>query len=185
MVCTKCGALIPDDAFACPSCARPMRVRELLESPPALAAAGKCRGVEGWLAFLVFYLVFLLPLGSGMGLVRDLRPQLAGGLVHKGASLSDLVYWVVSLFVTGLGIYAGIALWRVFPTAVLATKRFLIVLLITGVVVSTVRYHTLEGRIWGMADALTFFSVWYAYLNLSKRVANTYPRHAGSATLPT
>lgn len=69
--------------------------------------------------------------------------------------------------------------------AVAVTKRFLIVFLIVGVVISIVRYQTLEDRIWGMADALVFFLVWYAYLNRSRRVANTYPRHAGSATLPT
>ena len=185
MVCMNCGALIPDNAFACPSCGRPMRVRELLESPPALAAVAEYRGVEGWLAFLVFYLLFLLPLGTGVGLVRGLRPLLAGGLAQEGASRPSLLYWLAALLVAGMGIYAGIALWKVFSNAVAATKRFLIAFLIAGVVISIVRYHTFEDRMWGMVDASVFFSVWYAYLSRSRRVANTYPRHTGSATLPT
>jgi hypothetical protein len=185
MVCTNCGALIPDNSFACPSCTRPMRVKDLLESPPMLAAAGKYRGVEGWLAFLVFYLLFLLPLGTVIALVRALRPLFAGAAVSNGASLASPLYWVLVLLVAGMGIYAGIALWKIFPNAVAATKLFLIAFLIIGVVISIVQYHTLEDRVWGMADALVFFMVWYAYLKRSRRVANTYPHHASSNTLHT
>ena|SRR5277367_398837 len=177
MVCTNCGALIPDRAFACPQCARPMRAREVLESPPVLPESVRYEGVEGWLAFLVFYLLFLVPLGTGIGLAEELRLLLAGGLAQKDASFPNLIYWVVALFVACMGIYAGIALWKLFPNAVAATKRFLIAFLIASVVISIVRYHTLEDRVWRIADALVFFLVWYAYLNRSKRVANTYPRH--------
>ncbi len=116
MVCTNCGALIPEHAPACPSCARPMRVREVLESPPNLTAAhnDQYQGVGGWLGLLVFYLLVFLPLGTGMQLVRGVRPILAGESVQQAASLPNLTYWIVALLVTVIGIYAGIALWRVF-----------------------------------------------------------------------
>ena len=185
MVCTKCGALILDNTFACPSCKRSMGVKELLESPPALAAAGRYRGVEGWLAFLVFYLLFLLPLGTGVGLVHGLRTQLATGTVQNAALAANLFSWVVALMVSGMGIYAGISLLKIFPNAVAATKRFLIAFLVAGVLISIAQYHTLVDRLWGTADALAFFLIWYAYLMRSKRVANTYPRRTGSFTLPT
>jgi hypothetical protein len=185
MVCTNCGALIPDNAFECASCGRPMRVRDLLISPPALAARDECRGVEGWLAFLVFYLLFLLPLGTGIRLFLGLRSQPGGGLLRGHSSLPNLGNLVVALIVAGMGIYAGIALWKAFPNAVAATKRFLIAFLMGGLLISIVRYHTLADRIWGVADALAFFLVWYAYLKLSRRVANTYPRQSGPATLAT
>ena len=45
MVCTNCGAQIPEHAFACPKCARVMRVREVLESPPALGTVVRYEGL--------------------------------------------------------------------------------------------------------------------------------------------
>ena len=182
MVCTNCGAQILGHAFACPECGRPMRVREVLESPPALVPAVKYTGVEGWLAFLVFYLLFLLPLGSGIGLVQKLRPLLTDASTRNGRLLPTLIFSVASILAAGMGIYAGIALWKIYPNAVAVTKRFLVAFLIAGVAISTVQYHTLGDRIWGIADALAFCLVWYAYLNRSKRVANTYPHSAVSPT---
>ena len=182
MVCTSCGAQIPEHAFACPECTRPTRVREVLESPPALVPAVKYTGVEGWLAFLVFYLLFLLPLGSGIGLVQKLRSLLTDASTQNGSLLPTLIFSVASILAAGTGIYAGIALWKIYPNAVAATKRFLVAFLISGIVISTVQYHTLEDRIWGIADALAFCLVWYAYLNRSRRIANTYPHSAVSPT---
>ena len=182
MVCTNCGAQILDHAFACPQCGRPMRVREVLESPPALAPAVGYTGVEGWLAFLVFYLLFLLPLGTSIGLVQKLRPLLTGASMQNGGLLSALIFSAASILAAGMGIYAGTALWKIYPNAVAATKRFLVAFLIAGVLISTVQYHSLEDRIWGIADALAFCLVWYAYLNRSRRIANTYPHSAVSPT---
>ena len=186
MVCTNCGALIPEHAPTCPSCARPLRVREVLESPPNLTAAhnDQYRGVGGWLGLLVFYLLVFLPLGTGMQLVRGVRPILAGESGQQAASLPNLTYWIVALLVTLIGIYAGIALWRVFPNAVVATKFFLVVFLVAGVALAVYQNQILKDRLWGMVDSLTFFLVWYVYLIRSKRVANTYPRHRATKTLP-
>lgn len=185
MVCTSCGAMIPDSAFACASCGRPMRVRDVLVSPPAAAARDECRGVKGWLAFLVFYLLFLLPLVTGIRLFLGLRSLPGEGLLEGHSSLLNLVYVVVALIVAGMGIYAGIALWKAYPNAVAATKRFLIAFLMGGLLISIVRYHTLADRVWGVAGAFAFFLIWYAYLKQSRRVANTYPRQSGPATLAT
>jgi Protein of unknown function (DUF2569) len=182
MVCTSCGAQILEHAFACPECARPLRVREVLESPPALAPTVRYKGVAGWLAFLVFYLLFLLPLGSGIGLVNKLRPLLTDASTRNGRLLPTLIFSVASFLAAGMGLYAGIALWKIYPNAVAVTKRFLVAFLLSGVATSAVQYHTLADRIWGIADALAFCLVWYAYLDRSKRVANTYPHSAVSPT---
>ena len=182
MVCTNCGAQIPEHAMACPQCARPMRVTEVLESPPALAPAARYTGVEGWLALLVIYLLFLLPLGTIIGVVRRLHALPTEGILQNGALLPALIYSVAAVWAAGMGIYAGTALWKSYPDAVAATKRFLAAFLISGVVISILHYHTLMDRIWGIADALAFCLIWYAYLNRSKRVANTYPHSATSPT---
>jgi hypothetical protein len=61
------------------------------------------------------------------------------------------------------------------------TKLFLMVLAIAGVSASMIQYRAAADRVWGMIDAVIFPAIWFAYLTLSRRVANTYPQDAGRA----
>jgi len=176
MVCTNCGALIPTDSFQCAECGKRKTPTEVLEEPPGPPTAPPLEGVGGWLLILIAYLVFLLPLRTLLGFFR-VQGDLAGGQsMQKGFVLHTLIPWIAILCVAGMGLYAGIALWKVLPGAVRATKRFLFALLLFETISALVSHRAMSDRAWGLADDLLFFFVWYSYLVLSKRVANTYPR---------
>jgi hypothetical protein len=182
MVCTNCGALIPDHAFKCPSCGRPMRVGEVLASPPALAEHIRYMGVEGWLALLVVYVFASIPLVIAIRIFFAVY-AFAAGRPHEGNFLSPGLWWIVDLILAVLGVYAGVALLNRSVNAVFVTKLFLTVLAIAGAGASMAQFHTPADRLWGVAEALIFPAIWFAYLTLSRRVANTYGRDAGYAPL--
>jgi hypothetical protein len=180
MVCTNCGAQIPDHAFSCPSCGRPMRVREVLASPPALNERIQYKGVQGWLALLVVYVFALIPFGIAVRIFFGVY-SLAAGRAREGNFLSPGLWWIVDLILAALGVYAGFALVNRSANAVFVTKLFLMVLAIEGVGASMIQYRATADRAWGMIDALIFPAIWFAYLMLSRRVAHTYPIDAGHA----
>jgi len=176
MVCTNCGALIPTDSFQCVECGKRKTPTEVLEEPPGPPTAPPLEGVGGWLLILIAYLVFLLPLAAVLGLSRDLRPLFGGQSLSKSSLFHTVIPWIVLWGVVGMGLYAGIALWKILPGAVRATKVFLFALLLFETISALVSHRAMSDRAWGLADNLLFFFIWYSYLVLSKRVANTYPR---------
>jgi len=74
----------------------------------------------------------------------------------------------------GFGLYAGILLWKERPRAVAVAKRFLLAWLLLGTISALFPGASVADRAWGLANALFWFAIWYSYLVLSKRVANTY-----------
>lgn len=182
MVCTDCGAPIPSESSRCLECGKRRTPAEVLAEPPP-PKAPPLEGVGGWLLLLIAYLVFFLPLGALLGFFR-MEGALAGGQsLQKGFLLHTVIPWIAILCVVGMGLYAGIALWRVLPGAVAATKRFLLASLLVDTISALVRHRNVWDRAWGLADALLFFFAWYSYLLLSRRVENTYPR-AGDPIRP-
>lgn len=174
MVCTTCGALIPEHSFKCPGCGRAMNVSEVLESPPALERDDHYEGVGGWLGVLVFYLLVLLPLGLALGVARA-SGFLSGSWYSTQVPLgARIVYWVAAGLSAVLGIYAGLALWKILPNAVRATKFYLFVSLLATVIISLIAYQDPRDQVEEILWAAMWFLIWYAYLVRSKRVENTY-----------
>lgn len=158
-----------------------MRAREILESPPALNEKIRYAGISGWLALLVFYLLLLQPTGTIIAVIAGYRFQLAAESAREGTLLSNIVSWLVALLLAGMGIYAGVALLKKSPGAVVLTKRFFIACFVGGVVISAIRYGS-SGDLAAL-NVPILPVIWYVYLVLSRRVANTFPRSAGSGIL--
>jgi Protein of unknown function (DUF2569) len=180
VVCIHCGASRPDDLPYCPNCHRALNAREVyLDIDP-------CIGVHGWLAFLVFILVVLSPLSAVLALFRWASSgHIPAGWTESGGTIPAPVNFIVLLFLTAFGLYAGSELKKITPTAVRTAKRYF---LAVGGYWSCVLFAALGARamhvatgdeMWrGVGDfisGLLYVAIWYLYLVRSKRVAKTYP----------
>jgi len=92
-----------------------------------------------------------------------------------------IIHAVCYFGVSGFGVYAGIALWRIRPGAVRLAKRFLLTFLVFGMVSYALRVAG------GQADSLEglrnvgwWCGLWYFYLARSERVAATYSLDSAS-----
>ncbi|HUA01855.1 MAG TPA: zinc ribbon domain-containing protein [Candidatus Aquilonibacter sp.] len=173
MVCTHCGSAIPVEDFQCPQCGKRRTIMEVLAEPPE-GPPPPLRGVGGRLALLVAYLVFLVPLSAALFLTRHAYGLFIEHSTKLNTSPSVLFTWIGGLALVTFGLYAGILLWKERPRAVAVTKRFLLAWLSFGTLSALLPHAPVADRAWGLADALLWFFVWYSYLVLSKRVANTY-----------
>jgi hypothetical protein len=160
-------------------------VRDTLKTEVFLEAKNRRQGIGGWLAFLVFYLLFLLPIGATLLIIRTLKFPSAAAQLMKIGLASNLVYRIAVLAITALGIYAGVALVGRFPGAVAATKRFLIIYMIAGIAVAILADQGWQMLLADAVSAVIFPAIWYAYLNRSRRIASTYLGHPPSSTVPT
>lgn len=173
MVCTHCGAPIPAENLVCPECGtRRTRDQVLAEPPPPVAR--EPAGVGGWLFVLVACLVFLVPLGAALALTRGAAELFVAHSIKINTSPAVLLMWIGGLALAAFGFYAGMLLWKKRPRAVAVTKSFLLSWLLFGVVSALLQHRSLANYSWEVAE-LFWFCVWYSYLVLSKRVANTYP----------
>lgn len=156
------------------------------DSPPAPIVY---KGVRGWLWLFCFILTVVNPIAVLVSVHRGLRslgPQLE--------QMADLTPWaflvalapigihlILSLGLAVLSLYAGFMLWRVRPRAVQTAKLFLWYALTyqTLAVGMTLLTESPPGReVLGEAvrhlfRALLTFSIWYSYLQSSKRVQAT------------
>lgn len=147
------------------------------------------RGVGGWLGFFVVVIAILSPLrlliSAYINLYADPQVALAYGPLWPRIQAAE---WAI--IGAALLVHAFIA-WRLLKVHRWSSVRITIVLiwlLATGVTwielvaVSMIAQLPLaalaEGIVVELARPFIFCLVWTAYLLRSKRVANTYPRHA-------
>lgn len=180
MYCNYCRTTNADDSFFCRSCGKsiaPMgasstnaadQPADRTEVPQAEIQLGKVQpsGVGGWLGLLIFGLVIGGPL------------SLAAAAATGGAVA---VFLCIGLAVWS--IYCGVVLIRKKPNAPRITKIYLVTLFclyllaVGGTIAQSVASPASVdvaddgGRVLG---ALLMTLVWYAYLEKSKRVKNTY-----------
>jgi Protein of unknown function (DUF2569) len=173
MICTHCGSPIPIENLECPECGRRKTRDQVLAEPPP-DAPRKLAGVGGWLFLLVAYLVFLVPISAALALTRGAVGVFVTHSTKINASPTVLYAWIAGLGLVGFGLYAGILLWKERPRAVAVAKRFLLAWLLLGTISALLPGASVADRAWGLANALFWFAIWYSYLVLSKRVANTY-----------
>jgi hypothetical protein len=140
-------------------------------------------GIRGWLMFFCIVIVVVAPVQSTYALVKALV-----GVSHVHWHLNTLIVLgltelVAGALVTAYGVYAGVRLLWIRPDAVRTARRFLVLrlalTLLSAVVpflvvrsLSTRALLDLVGK--PTVQGLIFVAIWYSYLELSKRVRQTY-----------
>lgn len=142
------------------------------------------KGVKGWLLLLCVSLTILDPLTmfatllsatEEMKVYFDQYPNVMKFLIITGVCRIALMVY---------SIYAGLALWKMIPGAVLTAKKYFhAVLLYSVLVVFLPRILTLPDELYRNLAGVTvlnalftmcYITAWYLYLTHSKRVKATY-----------
>ena len=185
MLCPRCGAANLDDAPGCANCGYRVAVDVFSDS-----RRSKYVGVGGWLAFFIVTQLIVGPIASFPGLLQEFHALKVG--LKFATKISHGLLFVVALdfvavvFVRAFGIYAALSLWKRSPNAVATAKRYV---LSAGVYWAGVLSFTIVGTIGGSmshtrtwqhvehtALGLSAVVLWYAYFEVSERVAATYPQ---------
>jgi hypothetical protein len=171
-----------------------------LEARP-ISGPATPRGIGGWLLFFVLTMVvfgpaiyivlFFTSYGHTMeGFARSSHPY-ANYLFYAVEQLADIA-------VRGYGIFAGIQLWKIRPTALMHAKRFLLLVALYHLADFAVAVNFrwildppgtlgryLPQALLRQSRNLVYPVVWYAYLLNSKRVHNTFCSQIGPPAMPT
>jgi hypothetical protein len=155
-------------------------------SPVSAASAGISafpQAVVGWLLVLCLLLTIVYPAMSLYYIVWRIIPH----LISASASVQILLLSVYVVLFTVLAVYsfmAGTKLWLVKPRAVEFARRYLLVYLIANIgyfifwmlLVRPTQAISVAAMAWyHVVSPLPFTTLWYSYLEHSKRVRATYP----------
>ena len=137
--------------------------------------AEKIQGVSGWLLLFVIILTIITPLYSLFDIFANPSFYSFSSGVYD---LSSLI-WVFGLAIWSLII--GIAIWNKKENAVIWAKEFLIVSLVLGVIFTFISFdlYTIEEQdilFVELFRSIVFFTIWFSYLSVSKRVKNTFKK---------
>lgn len=155
----------------------------------------KHEGVRGWLLLFCLTLIIFNPLKFFNTLIET--ASLYSALLQPLFTVV-IVEILVSVGLMCLGLYAGYALWTIKHNAVKIAKTYLLALLIFSAIDFLLLFNLLEALrvsmyMAGLAQdfnrirregieetigALIYVSLWYTYLNNSKRVKATYTENA-------
>jgi hypothetical protein len=145
--------------------------------------------VGGWLTVLCLMLTVIGPAISVWLMAHDYRALTAHAPFSAGAHAAALASLALSGAAIAYGVWAGLLLWRVRPLAVDTAKRALLFGLVVDVLttanvlagapVSPQGAQFINQLMAHAAPSLVFFTLSFAYLNRSRRVAATY--RAGDA----
>ena len=141
------------------------------------------RGVGGWLAFLIAWMVVLRPL-AGAVLLNQMHlagTQNSAVIENSTWLINTSLFWLVFLVVAALSIYGGLRLWR--DRSYASVQAAIWILWITtpiAAVALLISQAYLHGNV-TLADAVekvlinvVVAAVWTLYLTRSGRVALTY-----------
>src|SRR6185437_8531630 len=140
------------------------------------------RGVEGWLLVLCFILTVITPITGFYHIFRHTIPNLLG--THNFRHMYLLSFYTVIF--SSLMIYsfvAGLKLWMIKSEAVSFARRYLWTYLIANIayfvfwviVVQPTQLSSFAAMGWDhVVGAILPFTLWYFYLEHSKRVRATY-----------
>jgi hypothetical protein len=149
------------------------------------------RGVGGWLLFFILTLVFIRPASHIFTFLITYHDSVERFERLTHSSLRYGFYFVEQLVgfgVVGYGIFAGIQLWRIRPTAIKHAQQFMIALVAYGLadfamaanwaVLMDPRGTFERFSPWGalkpVVATAAYCAIWYSYLLKSKRVQITY-----------
>lgn len=133
------------------------------------------QGIGGWLLLFVIILTIIQPL-------RLLYDVIANPSFYSYSSgVYDLtsLLWVLGIAIWG--IVVGISIWRAKEKAIIWAKELLIISLVLSIVFTFLYsglYPLEEQEILfkEIFRSLVFFGFWFSYLNVSKRVKNTFKK---------
>lgn len=144
----------------------------------------KYRGVGGWLLLLCFALTIGSPLRTIYNLITSYNETSQYFNQFPGLQSVFYIDGLLSAVIMALSIRAGIALWSIKHRAVNIAKNYLLILLGYSVIAvflpfaaglpSDVNDAMVPEVAKGAIQSLFFIGVWYWYLNVSKRVKETY-----------
>ena len=147
------------------------------------------KGIGGWLAVLIFWMIVLRPSGGVFVWLRMHDTVPAGGDADGSSPLINTsIFWLLILTSAALGIYAGTRLLRErSPGAVRAAVAIIWITVPLGVLAGMVARAYFEGGV-DLARTVTTLAVQTAiatlatgYLLRSRRVKNTYCGAAGGS----
>lgn len=158
-----------------------------LPCQPAESDKLQYEGVDGWLVLFCIILTILTPIRD---LFRDfvlysLYDEYSPSFTrYPGLRHLILIEVILQLVFLIYSVYVGIRLWRIRPGAVQSAKSYLtwnlsisaiIIILPFGLVLPPlVKEATVSHMVRGFLNTILWFTVWYSYLNVSKRVRATY-----------
>jgi hypothetical protein len=133
----------------------------------------RLKGIGGWLLFFIFTLVFFSPLYQLYDFTAN--PQFyfweSGAIIYESVAVAIVYYtW---------GIIVGILLWKRKPKAVIWAKEFLIAALVVSIFLTIYSYGLFSTEdydliLYDSFRSIVYFGIWFSYLNLSRRVKNTF-----------
>lgn len=142
------------------------------------------RGVNGWLSFFCILLVFLTPLATLFTIIKSYSELNNFFSQYRGLKTVFVLDTVVSFIITIFSVHAGISLYSIKPNAVKIAKRYLIINLgyhffaaiipFTAGLPSYAEDAMVPEAIKSTVQGFIGFSIWFSYLNNSKRVKATY-----------
>lgn len=132
----------------------------------------KLKGVGGWLLFFIITLVFIGPIYQLLDFF--LYPQFY--FYGEVLAPSSVVY---AILISGWMIFAGVSLWAKNKKAVIWAKEFLIAMLVLSIFSSIYSYGFFSSEdysliLYDVFRGIVYFAIWFSYLNVSKRVKNTF-----------
>jgi len=140
-------------------------------------------GVGGWLLFFCLNLTFVYPATSLYQIVTHIVPRLMGR--HNPTFIFLLsVDCVASTALAVFGFLAGLKLWLVKPKAVRFARSWLWTYLVTNfayfalwLMIAKPHESTILAAMgwYHVVGPIPSFTLWYFYLEHSKRVKATYP----------
>lgn len=150
----------------------------------ASAAVRGPQGVQGWLLAMCLMFVVFGPAISARLAAHDCA-ELAPYFNESGGILAAALLMVaLRVLAVGYGIHAGLLLWAVRPNAVATAKRSLLLALAAEIAITLIAWAAdpdvaltpqLPAQlVVQIAPGLVFFTICFAYLNRSERVAATY-----------
>jgi hypothetical protein len=157
---------------------------EVLSNSPPSAENRIKPIVGGWLMFFCLALTVFSPLATLYNFITTY--DIVMTLSESYPSFVTIFYIdsILGTAIMVLSIRAGVALWKVAPNAVRTARNYLLIYL--GYIIISVFLPFMAGLpteaneamipevIAGAFKSLIFFGIWFTYLNVSKRVKETY-----------
>ena len=147
----------------------------------------KHKGISGWLLLLCIILTFISPARTFYFLTTSFIESSEYFDQFPGLEIISDIDGFLSIALVILSIRAGIALWNIKPGAVRIAKNYLLIFLAYSIIASILPFMAglpsesnnvmISEAVRGVIQSLFFFTVWYWYLSVSKRVKATYPTY--------
>ena len=152
--------------------------KEFPASTPDREVEAEYKDFDGWLILLCLCFIAFNPLATVFNLIFSYivtNPYFVGNPWLLYIYIFDRV---LSLGLMLFGIYAGIALWKIWPNAIELAQKYLLGFLAYSILTSIIPFITaLPSKLATLPIySFTYFALWYSYLSKSRRVKATYEK---------